>query len=416
MVFSNTKLKSTIKLLLISLLIGFTGGIVGMLFSFFISEITTFRMQNGWLICLLPIVSLLIVLTYKIFAVSGVGTNDVLNSADSDSKLSPLITPAVFIASVISHLLGASVGREGAALQLGGGIAVTFSKILKLEEPEKQILVRAGMAAVFSAVFGTPFTAFLFALEVVCVGSIHISSILPCLVASFSAFGVSHFLGGRAERFSLKTLSDFSLDIVWKLLILTVLCAVVGFIFSNALHLSEKYFKRFFKNEFLRISVGGVAILVLTIIIGHQTYNGAGINIIVEIFENGHFIPAAFLLKIVFTCISVGSGFKGGEIVPTLYIGATFGALIASLLGLPIVFGAALGMILLFCAVTNCPLASLFLGAELFSFSNFWYLLPCVLVCFLISGKTGLYKAQKRKTLRELLNKISINFAQNHIL
>lgn len=396
----NEKIKSVTKLLLLSLAIGAVSGIVGARFSHLIGQATTLRTQNSWIIYLLPVAGLLVVAIYKIFSVSGVGTNQVLDAANGKGKLSPTIFFAIFIASAISHLFGASVGREGAALQLGGGLAVAVGNFSKISKAQKQALVRAGMAGVFSAVFGTPIAAFFFALEVACVGSIQIMSILPCLISSFSAFWVARFLGATAERFPLETISTFSFSAIWKIALLTVLCVVLGTVFCKSLHFCEKIFKKTLKNEYLRIFVGGSLILVLTLIIGNQDYNGAGVNIIEHIFENAHFRPEAFLLKLIFTCISVGCGFKGGEIVPTLFIGATFGALVASILGLPIVFGAAMGMVLLFCCVTNCPLASIFLGAEIFSFIGFWYLIPFVVITFLISGKTSLYHAQQRKILK----------------
>ena len=165
------------------------------------------------------------------------------------------------------------------------------------------------------------------------------------------------------------------------------------------MHASEKGFKKLIPQEYLRIVVGGVILVAATACVGSQTYNGAGIPVIEHLFEEGAVHPEAFLLKLLFTCVSVGCGLKGGEIVPTLFIGATLGALVATLVGLPVAFGAALGMVALFCCVTNCPLASLFLGAELFSFVGFWYFIPVVAVVFLASGKTGLYHAQKRKIL-----------------
>lgn len=395
----HLKIKDFLKLLLASLVVGGFGGVIGTAFSYVISTVTTLRTQNGWLICLLPIAGLLVVLTYKAFSVMGVGTNHVLKAADGKGELSPFITATIFLGSAISHLFGASVGREGAALQLGGGLAVTTGKLFRLNEKQSQLLVRAGMAGVFSSVFGTPLTAAFFALEIVCVGSIPLLAVLPCFISSAVAFVVAHFLGAHAERFSVLGVPPVSFDVAWKVAVLTVLCVALGFLFCKALHFCETLFAKILKNEYIRIVVGGAVLLLLTVLVGNQDYNGAGITVIERIFKSGMFFPVAFLLKLLFTCISVGSGFKGGEIVPTLFIGATFGALVASLLGLPVAFAAALGMVLLFCTVTNCPLASLFLGMEMFSFAGFWYLIPTVLVVFLISGKTSLYHAQQRKIL-----------------
>ncbi len=393
----------SIKFILACFLLGVSGGIIGAGFSFAISFVTELRTDNAWLVCLLPIASLLIVLTYKLLKIEGQGTNTVIKSADGENSLSTKLPLGIFITATISHLLGASVGREGAALQLGGGAATFFAHKLKLSDLSRQILVRAGMAAVFAAVFGTPLAAFFFALEIVFVGKLHLKSTIPCFVTAFIGYYTAIFFGAHPERFHLAIAPEFSLSISWKILVLTVLTAFLGIGFCHLLEHSEKFAKKIFENPYLRIAVGGAVILGLTLLVGTRDYNGAGVSVIERIFESEFspdslsFRPEAFLLKLIFTCICVAAGFKGGEIVPTLFIGATFGALIASVLGFSVPFGAALGMILLFCSVTNCPLASLFLGIELFSGIGIWYFVPTVTICFLLSGKISLYSAQKHR-------------------
>ncbi len=397
------RIKNTVKFITACLLLGLTGGIIGAGFGAAISFVTKLRLENGWLICLLPVVSVLIVFIYQKLGISGMGTNSVLESADGKNTLSAKLPLGIFITAIISHLLGASVGREGAALQIGGGAATFFAQKFRLSQEERQILVRAGMAAVFAAVFGTPFAAFLFALEIVWVGKIHIKSILPCAVSAVLGYFTALFFGAHPERFHLTAVPEFSFNISWEILLLTVLVSFLSIGFCHSLRYSTKLAKKFIKNPYIRIITGGAFVLVLTILIGFQDYNGAGVNVIERIFQGDldpasiSFRPEAFLFKIIFTCICVASGFKGGEIVPTLFIGATFGALVAGFLSIPAAFGAALGMILLFCGVTNCPLASIALSFELFSGVGFWYFVPTVLLCFLLSGKISLYSAQKHK-------------------
>ncbi len=397
MSLKTEKSKNTAKLMLVSLLVGVFGGMVGAFFSHLIRLVTKLRTEHGFLILLLPVVAATIVFIYKKLGVFGVGINDVLKSAGSVSPLSPKLTIAIIITSAISHLFGASVGREGAALQIGGSLSSLISKLFRLNQNQSEILIRAGMAGVFSAVFGTPITAFFFALEIVKVGTIHLKSVIPCLISSLSGFFAAAFIGAHPERFTLSDVPDISLHIVLKVAILTILTALLSIGFCYALRYSSKFAKTVIKNPYIGIILGGVLIVLLTILVGNQDYNGAGVNIIEHIFENGTFRPEAFALKMLFTCICVAAGYKGGEIVPTLFIGATFGALISSLLGLSIPFGAALGMVILFCGVTNCPLASIFLGIELFSGVGMWYFIPTVAVCYLISGKISLYSAQQHK-------------------
>lgn len=395
--FNKKSLIIGLKTLAVSLVLGIAGGIIGALFSWLIGLVTKIRTDNGWIICILPIAAPIIVLIYKKLGVSEMGTNRVLESADGKNTLSTRLLPAVFTTSVISHLLGASVGREGAALQMGGSLATFFSKIFHLSDVQRKILVRAGMAAVFAAVFGTPLAAFWFALEIVCVGNLHLKSALFCLISSFSGYFTALLLGTQPERFTLYSVPVFSFSLCVKIFIMTVATAILSICFCGALHYFSKFVKQILKNEYLRIFSGGILIFGLTVIVGNQNYNGAGINIIDQIFKNNQFEPYSFALKLIFTCISVAFGFKGGEIVPTLFIGSTFGAFLASILGVPVSFGAALCMILLFCGVTNCPLASVFLSFELFSGTAFKYFIIPVILCFLLSGKISLYSAQKHK-------------------
>lgn len=395
--------KSFIKLLLASIILGIIGGSIGAAFSLIIGFVTDLRISYPWILCFLPVGGISIILIYKKLNISGQGTNTVLDFANNKDGLSPLLTLGVFGASIISHLFGASVGREGAALQLGGGFAVAISKFFGFDKTYNGILIRVGMAAVFSAVFGTPLAAFIFVLEVVCVGTLHLKSALFSLLSSYVAFFISQSLGAHPERFSLSVVPEFSFDTAWKIAVLTVLTAFLSIGFCYALRYSAFLAKKLINNSYLRIIIGGAAILGLTILIGNQDYNGAGINVIDRIFHGNSdpasisFSPLGFALKLLFTCISVGFGFKGGEIVPTLFVGATFGAFLATIFGLSVPFGAALGMVLLFCGVTNCPLASIALGFELFSGVGFWYFIPTVLICFIISGKISLYTAQEHK-------------------
>lgn len=404
----NTKadkfsLKTAVLLTAASITLGLAGGAVGSAFSHSISLVTDVRADNGWILYFLPLMGVAIVFLYKKLGIASQGTNTVLEAADGKPCLSPLLSVGVFSASVLSHLCGASVGREGAALQIGGSIALPIKKLFKIKDCHLPILARCGIAAVFSAVFGTPLTAFLFVLEVVCVGTLHLKSILFSFISSFTAFGVSQLLNTHVERFNLTFIPNFSFDIIWKILIITLLTSVLSIGFCHLLYHTTKYAKRFIKNAYLRIFLGGALVVGLTALVSTTDYNGAGVNVIERIFDDTltpntlNFKPEAFLLKLLFTTVSVAAGYKGGEIVPTLFIGSAFGALTASVIGLPVPFGAALGMILLFCGVTNCPLASLALSFELFSGAGFWYFLPTVAVCFVLSGKISLYSAQKHK-------------------
>ncbi len=399
---SSKKFISIIKFLMLCVFIGVFCGIIGTLFSKCILVATNIRQNNSWLLYFLPLAGVLSVAVYKLLKVTNMGTNEVIKSAQDKTVLSPKLSPAVFCASILSHLCGASVGREGAALQLGGSSAVLFGKIFKLTEKQEKLLIYCGMAGVFSSVFGTPFSAAIFALEVVLVVRIYYLAIIPTFITSLTSYWVAVLLGAHAERFSLISVPTVSFAVICKLLVLSLLSVAVGFIFCVLLKHTKNLFKKAIKNDFLRIALGGVAIVLLTLAVGSYDYNGAGIFVIEKIFNNNEFVPLAFAFKILFTCIAVGAGFKGGEIVPTLFIGATFGAVVGTFLGLPTAFSAAVCMISLFCGVTNCPLASILLAAELFSGKGILYICVAVIINYCLSGNISLYSAQKTMGFKNL--------------
>ncbi len=384
-----------LRWLLLGLVLGLLGGVIGTMFSKSIAYVTNVRLQHHWLILLLPLGGLATVAIYKLCKISGVGTNQVFESAEQQKSVSPWLAPCVFICSCLTHLFGGSAGREGAALQLGGGVASLLAKIFKLDEKTRHIIVLCGMGAFFSAIFGTPLGAFVFALEVVCVGRFCAVAFFPGLISSVTAFFVAENLGAEAERFPLTQVPEFSLKTVGLVFLVAMVGALVSAIFCYAIKYTSKAFKKWFTNEYLRISIGAVLIILLTILVGNMDYNGGGIDVILRIFESGQVRYEAFAFKIIFTALTVAAGFKGGEIVPTLFIGATFGAAFGGLLGLSPAFAAALGMAALFCGVTNCPLATIFLCIEMFGAQGSIYFALAAIISFLLSGYVSLYSGQK---------------------
>lgn len=381
--------------LMLGLAVGVVSGVIGAYFSKAITFVTELRGQNPWLILLLPAAGLLSVGLYKLCRVSGIGTNDVFKSVRNESKVPYLLAPAIFIGTCLTHMFGGSAGREGAALQLGGSVSSLLGGILHLNDKTKHILTMCGMGAFFSALFGTPLGACIFALEVVSVGHICSAAFFPAIISSISAYIVSIILGAHPERFALTVNADLGFEVLWKVLVVAIAGAIVSFIFCRIMHFSEHIFKTFFKNEFLRIAVGGVLIVGLTYLIGNQNYNGGGIEIIEGVFEGNKVGFEVFLLKILFTAITIGVGFKGGEIVPTLFVGATMGAFVGGLVGLNVGLSAAVGIASLFCGVTNCPIATIVLCIELFDGEG---LILCALACvtsFLLSGNGSLYTGQR---------------------
>ena len=256
------------------------------------------------------------------------------------------------------------------------------------------LIVMCGMSAVFTALFGTPLSATVFSLEVVSVGIVHYSALFPCLLASLVTTGVTRLLGVHPEGYVLMGGPALDWQFMLRTGLLAVACALLSMAFCVLMHKTNHLYKKYLSNQYLRVLAGAAILIVLTLLVGSRDYNGAGGNVI-EAALAGHAVPYAFLLKMLFTAVTLGAGFRGGEIVPTFFVGATFGCAAAPLLGLDPAFGGAIGMIALFCGVTNCPLASIFLSIELFGSSHvLFFALACAL-SYLLSGKFSLYSAQK---------------------
>lgn len=391
-------LKSFVKWLVISVVLGIIVGIVGALFHLSLDFATTTRKEIPPVIYFLPIAGLTIVFLYKILGMENdKGTNAVLCEANGEDSMSWKTVILIFVSTFLTHLCGGSAGREGAALQIGGGIAKPVGKLFKLHDGDTAIIAICGMAAGFSSLFGTPAAAAVFALEVSFAGIINLAAVFPCILSSVIASETASFMGVKPTSFTVSDIPDFGgvqcLPTLLKVFVIGILCAYVAMLFCKSMGLAGSLYKKYIKNPYLRVLAGAAIIIVLTLIVGNNDYNGAGTDIIEKAFA-GEAFPIAFLLKIIFTALTLGAGFKGGEIVPTFFTGATFGCFAASLLGLSPSFGAAIGLLGVFCGVTNCPLASFILGTELFGADGAVYYILAIAVSYVLSGYIGLYSAQ----------------------
>ncbi|MCI8531863.1 MAG: chloride channel protein [Lachnospiraceae bacterium] len=377
-------------------LAGITGavlGILGGLFGRSITAVTVFRGNHPWMLYLLPLAGLGIVAMYRLDPYK-TGTNRVLEGIQSNTYIPLRTAPLIAASTVITHAFGASAGREGAALQLGGSIGGTIGKWLKMDDYDHKILIMCGMSAGFSALFGTPLTATVFAMEVVSVGIMQYAALVPCSVAALTAKGFAEFLGAHGEHFALPAVTAFDWRSAGLTVLLALCCAAVSILFCVVLHCTEHLYKKWIPDEWLRITAGGCLVILMTKLLGTTDYLGAGMDVI-ELAMEGKVIAAAFLVKMVFTAVSLGSGFRGGEIVPTLFVGATFGCLFGQVTGLSPSLAAACGMASVFCGVTNCPVSSLLLSFELFGFECMPFFLLSVSIAYLESGYYGLYHSQK---------------------
>ena len=380
---------------ILTLVIGIIIGFVGVTFVYTIHKVTELRQDFPWILLGLPFGGMLIVFLYRITRNhDDRGTNTVIASLRSESTIPAKMAPLIFISTAITHLFGGSAGREGAALQIGGSIAHLFGKAFRLNEADMRILILAGMSAAFSAIFRTPIAAVVFAMEVGFIGVMRYSALLPCTIASVTASFVAEKCGLGLTQYSVLNIPQITPVSILQTLMLGILCAVVSLVFCILLHAAEELMEHYIKNPYLRIAAAGITILLLGLLFQSFDYFGVGEQVIHNAIA-GKTVWYAFLAKMLFTAVTLGGGFKGGEIVPTFFIGATFGCLMGSILGLSPSLCAALGMIALFCGVTNCPLASLLIAAELFGMQCVPFALIVIAVSFLLSGYQGLYKEQR---------------------
>ena len=386
---------TSVKWIIFAVLVGIIVGLCGTAFYFGMSLVTVVRTQNPWLIFFLPVGGLAIVALYHMLHdEKDTGTNLVLSAIHSDDELPFRMAPLIFISTLITHLLGGSAGREGAALQMGGSLGNTLGRLFRFDEKDKHIMIMCGMSAAFSALFGTPMAAAIFPMEVVSVGVMYYAALVPCVISSLIAHGIAYSFGVSNEMFLITDIPVFSIGNSVRISVLAVLCALVSILFCVALHESEHLYKKLFQNPYLRVFVGGCIVLFLTLLVGNQNYNGTGINIIAQCID-GSVRPEAFLLKIIFTACTLGAGYKGGEIVPSFFIGAAFGCLFGLTFGFFPTLCTAVGMTAVFCGVTNCPISSLLISFELFGYDGMPYFLLSVALSYMLSGYFGLYRSQK---------------------
>ena len=404
-------LRALAKWLVLACVTGVCCGVVGALFHIGVHEATALRGRQPWLLWCLPLLGLVIVGLYKVTKTEGQGTNDIIDAVHLGKGLSIWLLPAIFLSTVLTHLGGGSAGREGAALQMGGTIGYHTGRLFGLDDRDIRIATLCGMAAFFSALFGTPLAATMFAIMVISIGVLYHAAFVPCLTASLVAFWVSLAMGVEPTRF---TVSMPALETVTMLRVagLAALCALVSVLFCNTIHFAERQMQKRIPSPWLRVMAGGSAVIALTYLCGSTAYNGAGMEVVSRAVEGGTAHPAAFLLKILFTAVTLSAGFKGGEVVPSFFVGATFGCVVGPLLGLAPEFAAAIGLVAVFCGAVNCPVASVFLSVELFGDGGLLYFAMACGISYMLSGYNGLYSSQT--ILYSKLKAQYINVRTNH--
>ncbi len=388
----DSVIKGFFKWLIISLAMGAAVGLLGVLFYYSSSFADNFHSKHNFTLYLLPVGGVLIVLIYKFIGIShDMGTNLVLLAAGENKVMRIKNAVSIFLASVITHFCGGSSGREGASLQIGASVGSALGRAVRFDEEDKKILTMCGMSAMFSAVFGTPITAAVFAMEVISVGIFRYSAIVPCVISALTADYISDLCKTSHLHMEVAAIEQTPLNFL-KVILLGLACALLSVAVCMALTGSSALFKKI-KNSYIRAAVGGALIIIMTLLSGTQMYNGTGGEMIMSFFESRPF-ALAFLVKLLFTMVTLGAGFKGGEILPVFFIGASFGSAVSPLLGMECSMGAAVCMAALFCGVTNCPIASIILCMELFGSEGIAFYVTACAISYMVSGYKGLYSEQ----------------------
>lgn len=374
-----------------------TGLIVGGSSSVFagcVREATAFRNSHLWIFMLLPVSGVLIVFMYRKMGRDDRGTNQVLSTIKSKDDVPLRSAPLIFVSTILTHLTGGSAGREGAAIQFGGSIGNQIGRIIKLDEADHHVIIMCGMSAAFAAVFGTPMAAAVFAMEVVSVGVMYYTALLPCVIASLIASKFAAGIGVHPELFHITKIPELTVENGIKMAIIAAGCGLLSILFCIALKWTAIFYDRFLKNPYIRVVVAALVVIVITIFLNTSDYMGAGSDLISRAIENGQARPLDFFWKLILTAITMRAGFRGGEIVPSFCIGATFGCVAGSIFGISPSIAAACGMVALFCGVTNCPITSMLIAFELFGFSGVSYYLIAIAISYALSGYYSLYKDQ----------------------
>ncbi|MCQ6274205.1 voltage-gated chloride channel family protein [Bacillus sp. V3B] len=378
---------------------GIVGVLAGSASAFFLISLdwaAQTRDTYEWFLFLLPIGGMVVSFLYWKYGLNSTkGNNLLIEQAHGAKESIPFrMAPLVLFGTIVTHLFGGSAGREGTAVQMGGAFSELVGKLFKLDPLDRKIIIICGISSGFGSVFGTPLAGTVFGLEVLALGLIRHEAIFPAFVAAFVGDFVTTAWGIHHHHYEIGSIPVLSLMLLIKILLAAILFGLTSTLFSELTHLLKKQFSKWMPNPMIKSFVGGLMIIALVYIVESRKYLGLGIPLIDDAFE-GKVSPLTFITKLIFTSLTLGSGYQGGEVTPLFVIGSTLGSSLGELLHVSIPFLAALGFIGVFCGATNTPIACFIMGIELFGSDASLYLFLVCIVSYLFSGYTGIYTSQQ---------------------
>ncbi len=397
-------LRLFLQWLAICALIGVFTGTASGFFLVALKWVTQIRECYNWIIWLLPIGGLIIGLLYHYYGSSIVkGNNLLLEEYENPQQPIPFkMAPLVLIGTLITHLFGGSAGREGTAVQMGGAIADQFSKLFQLSNSDRKTILILGISAGFASVFGTPLAGALFALEVVYFSKINLKSVILSFAVAYVAYFTVELWQVKHTQYSIPTIPEINWNTLFWTIGVGILFGLAAMVFSKTTHFWNRLFANHIKYAPLRPVIGGSILALSIYLIGTTQYVGLGVSEIVKAFSTPN-ESYDFLVKILFTGFTLGAGFKGGEVTPLFFVGATLGSALSVVIPLPIALLAGMGFVAVFSGATHTPIACTVMGIELFGIQSGVFIGVACWVAYFASGSVGIYHSQIVKGPKYLL-------------
>lgn len=408
--------RSFIKWVIIGTIVGILTGIAATLFLMSLEKVTELRISYPWLLFLLPFGGGFVSFLYSKYGKNSLkGNNLILEKINESSGRIPFrMAPLVFLGTVITHLFGGSAGREGTGVQIGASISEGVGRLLRLDKIDNRIILMSGISSGFSSVFGTPLAGTVFGLEVAVLGTMNYEGLIPCFTAAVVGNIVTSALGVHHTHYKIMEVPDITYIIILKIVIIAIIFGLVSKFFSELTHKLKEIFSKLFQNAVIKSIAGGILIILLTYIVGRRDYLGLGIPLIENSFS-GQSNHLDFIWKIIFTSLTLGTGFQGGEVTPLFVIGATLGNSLSGIFNISPSFLAALGLIGVFTGATNTPIASFILGIEMFGSQGILYMFMTCAVSYVFSGHTGIYTSQRIGKSKTRLIKVPAQATISHL-